>query len=279
MGRDPEAPCVTVDPSERLAVARAAADAGGERALQDFRTDIPVETKDGPTDFVTEADRAAQRAVVAEIRDAFPDDPIVGEEDEAPSSIPESGPAWVVDPIDGTTNYVRGMQTWTTAVAAVEDGEPVAAAIVAPALGDVYEAGQNGATRNGEPIDVSETDSPSEAMVCPTLWWSRDRRDEFSAIADVILHTFADCRRIGSAQLALALVADGSVDATIANVYASPWDTVAGAHVVRQAGGTVSDVAGDRWRHDARGIVASNGEMHDEAATATRAGDAAATDG
>lgn len=266
---------MTIDPSERLAVARAAAEAGGERALQEFRREIDVETKGGPTDYVTEADRAAQRAVVAEIRDAYPDDPIVGEEDETPSEIPESGPAWVVDPIDGTTNYVRGMPTWTTVVAALEDGEPVAAVIAAPALGDVYAAGQDGATKNGDSITVSATAVAAEAMVCPTLWLPRDRRAEFAGIVEAILHSFADARRIGSAQLELALVADGGLDATIASVRGAPWDTVAGAHVVRQAGGRVTDLEGERWRHDARGIVASNGEIHEEARDAALAGDRA----
>ncbi|WP_081638786.1 inositol monophosphatase [Salinarchaeum sp. Harcht-Bsk1] len=266
---------MTSDPAERLAVAREAATAGGERALQDFRGDVAVETKSGPTDYVTEADRAAQRTVVETIRDSFPDDPIVGEEDETPNSVPESGPAWVIDPIDGTANYVRGMHCWTTAVAAVEDGEPVAAVIAAPALGDLYAAGEDGATRNGDRISVASRSDPQEAAVCPTLWWSRDRREEFGAVADAVVRSFGDCRRIGSAQYELALVADGALDATIANVFASPWDTIAGAHVVRQAGGRVTDVEGERWRHDARGIVASSGEIHDEALEATQAGDGA----
>lgn len=265
-----------VDPSERLAVARDAATAGGERALQDFRRDIPVETKAGPTDYVTEADRAAQDRVVAEIRESCPDDPIVGEEDESPSEVPESGPAWIIDPIDGTANYVRGMHAWTTAVAAVEDGEPVAAVVAAPALGDVYAAGTNGATRNGEPISVSETTDPDAAAVCPTLWWDRDRRDEFADLVGAAVRTFADCRRIGSAQYEFALVADGALDATLSNLRAFPWDTIAGAHLVRQAGGRVTDVHGDRWRHDARGIVASSGNVHEEALDVARAGDDAA---
>lgn len=285
MGSDPRGFTVTStdagdpaveDTDERLAVARAAATAGGERALEDFRSDLPVETKAGPTDFVTEADRAAQRAVVSEIRETFPEDPIVGEEDETPSTVPDDGPAWVIDPIDGTANYVRGVHNWTTAVAAVVDGEPVAAVVVAPALGDVYAAGADGTTRNGEPIHVSTTTDPDAAAVCPTLWWSRDRRDEFAAIASAVVERFADCRRIGSAQYELALVADGALDATIANVYAHPWDTIAGAHLVRRAGGRVTDVEGDCWRHDARGIVASSGELHEEALAATRAGDRAA---
>lgn len=266
---------MSVDPSERLAVARDAASAGGERALADFRGDLTVETKAGPTDFVTDADRAAQRRVVEVIRASFPDEPIVGEEDETPSAVPDSGPAWVVDPIDGTANYVRGMHTWTTVVAAVEDGEPVAAVVEAPALGDVYAAGTDDATRNGEPISVSTTDDPDAAAVCPTLWWDRERREEYAAVAGAAVRTFADIRRIGSTQYELALVADGALDATLSNVRAAPWDTVAGSHLVRQAGGRVTDVRGDRWRHDATGIVASSGHVHEAALEVARAGEAA----
>jgi myo-inositol-1(or 4)-monophosphatase len=265
---------MNLDPDERLAVARDAAAAGGERALQDFRRDIPVETKAGPTDFVTEADRAAQDRVVEAIRASYPEDPIVGEEDETPSEVPDSGTAWIIDPIDGTANFVREIPAWTTAVAAVEDGEPVAAVVAAPALGDVYAAAADGATRNGEPIAVSETTDPDAGAVCPTLWWDRERRDEFAAIADAAVHRFADVRRIGSAQYEFALVADGALDATLSNLRGYPWDTVAGAHLVRQAGGNVTDLEGDRWRHDSTGIVATSGRVHDAALDVARAGEA-----
>jgi myo-inositol-1(or 4)-monophosphatase len=263
------------DTADRLAVARDAATAGGERALAGFRGELAIETKAGPTDFVTDADRAAQRRVVEEIRATYPDDPIVGEEDETPNEVPDSGPAWIIDPIDGTANFVRGIQAWTTAVAAVEDGEPVAAVVEAPALGDVYAAGSDGTTKNGDPIAVSETTDPAAGAVCPTLWWDREDRDEFAAVADAAVHSFADLRRFGSAQYEFALVADGALDATLSNVRAHPWDTVAGAHLVRQAGGRVTDVEGDRWRHDSTGIVATSGRVHDAALEVTRAGDAA----
>lgn len=262
-----------VDVEERLAVAREAATAGGERALEDFRTDLTVETKGRPTDLVTASDHAAQERVVEVIEDAFPDDPVLGEEEGTVDELPESGPAWIVDPIDGTKNFVRGFQCWTTAVAAVVDAEPVAAAIVAPALGDSFAAGDDGATRNGDPIAVPDRDEPAEAAVCPTLWWPPERRDEFAAIADAVVHRFDECRRIGSSQFELALVASGGLDATIANVRGAPWDTVAGAHLVRQAGGRVTDLEGERWRHDARGLVASSGAIHEDALAAARAGD------
>ncbi len=117
----------------RAEVALRAANAGAEIAAESFRADLEVEFKDGKTDVVTQADKDAQVAVVDVVRETFPDDPIVGEENDALKRVPE-GPAWIVDPIDGTNNYVAGSRAFGTAVAAVVDGEPVGAATVCPAL-------------------------------------------------------------------------------------------------------------------------------------------------
>ncbi|MFC6755171.1 inositol monophosphatase family protein, partial [Halorubrum tibetense] len=123
------------DAEKRAAVTEAAARAGARVANDAFRTDMPVEEK-GADDVVTEADRAAQRTVIERIRESFPEDTVVGEEEDAHKRVPDEGAAWVIDPIDGTHNFVREIRFWGTAVAAVIDGEPVAAATVAPALGD-----------------------------------------------------------------------------------------------------------------------------------------------
>ncbi len=256
-------------PSSRAAVAERAARAGAAVAYDRFRTDITVETK-GEDDVVTEADRAAQRRVIETIRESFPDDAVVGEEEDERKTVPEAGPAWVIDPIDGTHNYVRGIRTWATAVAAVVDGEPVAAAIVCPALGDVYTADADGASRNGEPIAVSDVTEPRRAAVDPTIWWDFDARDEYARACEAIVTRFGDMRRFGSAQVVLPTVAAGGLEATITNVSVNPWDGVAGVFVVRQAGGRVTDPAGDRWRHDSTGLVASNGHLHGEALAAAR---------
>ncbi|WP_096394631.1 inositol monophosphatase [Halorubrum trapanicum] len=250
------------DVAERAAVAKRAAEAGAAVAHEHFRSDIAVETK-GEDDVVTEADRAAQRAVIASIRETFPDDAVVGEEEDERKTVPDDGPAWVIDPIDGTNNYVRDVRIWATAVAAVVDGEPVAAAIVAPALGDTYTADATGAYRNGEPIAVSDVDEPRDAAVDPTIWWAYDARDEYARACEAIVTRFGDMRRLGAAQVVLPTVAAGGLEGTITNLRANPWDTVAGVFVIRQAGGRVTDLDGNRWRHDSKGLVASNGALHD----------------
>lgn len=257
------------DIDERASLAERAARAGSRVAADAFRTDIRVETK-GDDDVVTEADRAAQRTVIATIRESFPNDAIVGEEADAAKRVPADGPAWIIDPIDGTHNYVRGMRTWGTAVAAVIDAEPVAAATVCPALGDVYTADATGAFRNDEPMRVSDTAEPKQAAVAPTLWWDHSAREEYVNACSAIVSRFGDMRRLGAAQVSLPTVAAGGLEGVISNLRANPWDSVAGVFMIRQAGGTVTDTAGERWQHDSTGLVASNGHLHDELVAATR---------
>jgi len=264
-----------MDADRRRDLARRAALAGGAVALESFREDIDVLTKDGKTDVVTQADRDAQSTVVAVIKDEFPDDLIVGEEADARKRVPETGAAWVIDPIDGTNNYVRGMREWGTSVAAVVDGEPVAAATALPALGDTYAAGPNEVTRNGDSIAVSDRTDPELCAVSPTIWWGYDRRGEYGTIATEIVERFADLRRVGCAQASLAMVADGALDGVVTNVDPNPWDSIAGAHLVRRAGGTVTGLDGDPWRFDSVGLVASNGRIHDELLQVAKAADAA----
>ena len=256
--------------SRRAECARRAANAGAAVALESFREGIDVETKGAKTDVVTQADRDAQREVVSTIRESFSEDPVVGEEDEERSELPEAGPAWVVDPIDGTNNFVRGIRQWATSVAATVDGETVGGATVCPALGDTYVYDGESAVRNGEELSVSDRTDPQEFTVVPTIWWDFDRREEYAAACRGIVERFGDMRRFGVAQLELGLCAAGAVDAVVTNVRANPWDTVVGVALVEAAGGTVTDIHGEPWRHDGRGLVASNGEAHDVVLEAAR---------
>jgi myo-inositol-1(or 4)-monophosphatase len=263
----------SADLERRADVAARAARTGAEVAGGAFRTNIDVEHKDGKTDVVTQADRDAQAAVIDVVHNEFPDDPIVGEEEDELKEVPDSGPAWIVDPIDGTNNFVRGIRAFGTAVAAVIDGEPVAAATVCPALDDEYRSGPETVVRNDEPITVSDCADPEAATVTPTIWWDFDQRDQYAAANREIVTRFGDMRRFGCAQLGLAMVASGALEGIMTNLQANPWDSVAGIHLIREAGGRVTDLEGERWRHDSTGLVASNGEreIHDELLAATRA--------
>ncbi|MDQ2051542.1 inositol monophosphatase [Natronolimnohabitans sp. A-GB9] len=256
--------------ARRASVAVSAARAGADVAAASFRSDLEIEHKDRKTDVVTQADRDAQRRVIEEIEAAYPDDPIVGEEEGALKTVPESGPAWIVDPIDGTNNYVNGIRAFGTAVAAIRDGEPVGAATVCPALSDAYRVGPAGAFRNGQPLSVSDVTDPRSATVCPTFWWDYDDRDQYAVACRAVVERFDDMRRFGCAQLELAMVASGALEGTMTNVQANSWDTVAGVAMIRAAGGTVTDLEGERWRHDSDGLVASNGRIHEDVLAATQ---------
>jgi myo-inositol-1(or 4)-monophosphatase len=247
----------------RAAVAAAAARAGARVAGGEFRGDLPVETKSSETDVVTAADREAQSRVVETVASSYPDETVVGEEGDLRKTVPSAGRAWIVDPIDGTNNFVRGIGEFATAVAAVDDGAPDAAATVLPAQGDAYRADETTVYRNDEPVSVSDVSRPELACVVPTVWWPPDRREEYARACSAIVRRFADLRRFGSAQAALARLAAGSVEGVVTNVDCNPWDTVAGVHMVRVAGGRVTDLSGDPWTVGDRGLVASNGAVHD----------------
>jgi len=251
------------DARRRLAAAKRGALAGGEVAKRLFRTDLTVETKSSKNDTVTVADRDAQRRVIESLARTHPEEPVVGEEEDERKTVPETGAAWIVDPIDGTNNYVRGGRVWGTAVASVRDGEALAAAFEMPALGDTYAAANDGATLNGAPCRVSKERDPTAFQVVLPGFWAHGERDPLRQLVDGLAARIGDLRRIGSAQASLAGVADGQFDAAVTNTAMAPWDTVAGVHLVREAGGRVTDVDGERWTPDASGVVASNGACHD----------------
>jgi len=157
-----------------------------------------------------------------------------------------------------------------TAVAAVVDGEPVAAATVAPALGDVYTADTDGAYRNGESMCVSDVSNPRRATVDPTLWWDFDSRDEYAAACEAIVRRFSDLRRFGAAQIVLPTVAAGGLrgpSRTCGRTRGTP--SPACSWFGRP--GKATDIEGNRWRHDSTGLVVSNGNLHDEVLDAARA--------
>jgi myo-inositol-1(or 4)-monophosphatase len=264
------------DAPRRAAVTERAARAGGVVARERFRDALCVETKDGPLDVVTAADRDAQQQVIVTIRQAFTDERLVCEEESTPpgvdvtleTSVPGEGPAWVVDPIDGTANYVRGMRFWATSVAAVRGGEPVAAATYLPVLEDSYTAGPESVSLNDEPMTVSDRTDPSLFAVAVI---GRLQGETPVALFRGVSRAFGDSRRLGSMQGALALVAAGRLEGAVTPTTPPPWDTTAGAHLVRRAGGTATDIHGDRWEPGATGLVASNGAAHDRLLEVARA--------
>jgi len=260
----------------RATVAERAASAGGRVALEAFRQSLQVETKADRNDLVTQTDRDAQARVLEVIRSEFPDDAVVCEEpvEEGVSdrdrreTIPADEAAWVVDPIDGTANFVREMRFWATSVAALVDGDVVGGATYLPAEGDVFTAGPAGVARNGEPITVSDRVDPGTfavGLIGRLQQWDRDRA---AAVVGASLDAFGDVRRLGCMQGVLALVAAGSLEAAFMPTRPLPWDAVTGVDLIRRAGGTATDLGGALWTPASEGLVVSNGTAH-EAVRAT----------
>ncbi|MFB6161685.1 MAG: inositol monophosphatase [Haloferacaceae archaeon] len=259
------------DATEVLAVAHRAVDAGREAAMEGFRAELAARTKENSMDRVTDADEASQERILDVIADAAPEHPVVAEEADALKEVPEAGPAWVVDPIDGTNNYAAGSRLWTVSVAFVRDGEPRAAVTDLPMLDDRYAAAaaeesageaEGGTTRNSRAASPSEAADPDACTVATVFGLSPDVRSVAAEMAQEVTVRFGDLRRLGSAQATLAMVAAGEIDGAVATRL-EPWDVVGGAHLVDQAGGRVTDLAGDPWRHGADGLVASNGRCHE----------------
>ena len=266
--------------THRAAVAERAARAGGVVAREAFRTELSIETKQSATDVVSEADRDAQQQVLATIAQEFPNATVICEEEvptvgagdiEVAEEVPETGPAWVVDPIDGTANFVREIGFWATSVAAVVDGEPVAGVTAMPSMNDTYAAGPESVTRNDESMQVSERTDPAAFAVGTTGRWSTSDPETPAAIVREVTERFGDARRFGCIQGLLALVAAGGMDAAIMPDPPNSWDSLAGVHLVCRAGGRATTLSGERFSDGDDALIVSNDRRHDVVLSAAQA--------
>ena len=228
---------------------------------------VPHDTKSSAVDPVTQFDRDTESLVVERLRSERPDDSIVGE--EGANHRGSNDLEWHIDPIDGTVNYVYDLPGWCTSIAVLRDGEPVAAAISAPRLGDRTTAMFSAAAGLGvwigdEPIAVSDSTDLATSLVATGFSYHLDahRSRQARRIARVLPHV-RDIRRMGSAALDLAFVAAGRLDAYFEE-FLSSWDVAAGVLMVREAGGVVT--AFDGGPLDVRnpaGVLAAPPSLHE----------------
>lgn len=209
----------------------AAADAGGA-----------VATKSTPTDPVTVADTETEELIRAELRARRPDDAVLGEE-EGGSVVVPSGVRWVVDPIDGTVNFLYGVPAYAVSVAAQVDGISVAGAVVDVARSITYSAaaGKGAWMRDGTDriaLSCNPIDELDLALVATGFAYDAARRQAQGAVVAQMLPRVRDLRRIGAAALDLCMVASGAVDAHFEHGL-SPWDWAAGALIAAEAGAIV----------------------------------------
>jgi myo-inositol-1(or 4)-monophosphatase len=223
-------------------------------------------------DVVTDVDYRSEAMLLAAIREHYPGDAILAEESGAHRRVGYDGTAarrrWVLDPLDGTVNYANGIPFFCVSIALVADGRPVIGVILDPMRDDLYTATVDGpALLDGEPVAASEKEALSDYVVRLTVIGrggiGRERR---------IARRIRIPRRMGSAALALAYVANGRFDACVQNGGISPWDVAAAGLIAERAGATVSDIAGGPWWDDTKtgpnvSIVAAPQPHHGELLT------------
>jgi histidinol-phosphatase len=241
-----------------LALAHALADAADELTLARFRArDLVVDTKPDLTP-VTEADRAVEEMIRTRLARDRPGDAILGEEFGQSGS---GARRWIVDPIDGTKSYARGIPVWATLIALERDGAPVVGVASAPALGTRWSAARGAGTRrNEEPVSVSKVAQIEDAHLAydsVEAFRSIGRDAEFLALARRCWRT----RGFGDFW-SHVMVADGSIDIAVEVGGLHLWDLAAVQVIVEEAGGRFTDLAG-MARADGGDAVATNGLLHD----------------
>jgi len=217
----------------------------------------------GAVDLVTEVDLACERAIREVLGRRTPNVPVLGEEGGGAET---ATTRWVVDPLDGTTNFVHGFPFYAVSVALERDGEIVAGCLYEPLYDRLYTAARGqGAFRDGQPIRVTDRRTLREALVATGFGYDRhERPDHYLRPFRAVMVRSQGMRRAGAACLDLAMVADGRLDAYY-ELEVKRWDVAAGLLLVQEAGGRVSPAPG--WSLDGvagLGIVATNPHVHDE---------------
>jgi len=215
----------------------------------------------GAVNLVTEVDLASERLIVETIRTAFPDHAFLTEEGSGQDQL-DAPALWVIDPLDGTTNYAHGYPMFCVSIAFLREGRAEVGVVYQPILDELFVAERGvGAFLNGERIRVSAHRELRSALLATGFPYDLERRREALAAFARFTLTARAVRRDGSAALNLAYVAAGRFDGFWEQEL-SPWDTAAGVLLVEEAGGTVTDYAGRPFRLHQATCVASNGVIH-----------------
>ncbi|MEU7180588.1 MULTISPECIES: inositol monophosphatase family protein [Streptomyces] len=220
---------------ELLELALEAARRAGTLLREGRPADLGVAaTKTSPIDVVTEMDVASEKLITGFLAEHRPDDGFLGE--EGASVAGTSGVRWVIDPVDGTVNYLYGLPSWAVSIAAEKDGETVAGVVAAPMRGETYRAVLGGgAYRDGERLHHRPAPPLSQALVATGFGYLAERRAGQAEVVRTLLPRVRDIRRGGSAAIDLCDVACGRLDAYYERGL-NPWDLAAGELIAREAG-------------------------------------------
>lgn len=249
-------------PSELLATATEASRRAGAVLMERFHEQRHIEHK-GAIDLLTDADPAAEAAALAVIRSRHPEHAILAE--ESGSSGRHSAVRWILDPLDGTTNYANDVPQFAVTVACEVDGEVVAGVILDPVRDELFSAtAGGGAFRNGKAIRVSEKGKLRDALLSTGFpYWIHDRPEPALSLFGAYLGEARGIRRFGAAALDLAWVACGRFDGFF-ELGLKPWDIAAGVLIVREAGGVVTSLDDSPLALDGGQILAAAPGLHEE---------------
>ena len=231
------------------------------RASQDIGT-LTIKSKNF-NDFVSEVDVAAERAIIDTLKDAYPTHGFLGEESGSTSH--QSDFIWIIDPLDGTTNFLHGFPQYCVSIALQHKGEITQAVIYEPNRNDLYTATKGrGAFLNDKRIRVSKCDKLQDALI-GTGFPFRDFKylDDYLSMFKSMIQKTTGIRRAGSAALDLAYVANGSLDG-FWEIGLSAWDIAAGGLLVREAGGIVTDLSGQSGWLESGNILVASPKIHDD---------------
>ena len=221
----------------------------GSFLVHDRPRELATTTKSSDTDIVTEMDAAAERMITEFLRECRPGDGLLGEEGARAAST--TGITWVVDPIDGTTNYLYQLPMWTVSIAASKAGEVVAGVVFAPEFNTMFSAVRGGgAWRTSSdvttPLRCSRRSSLGSALIATGFGYTVERRRRQAEIVAGLLPQIRDIRRGGAASLDLCWVAQGLTDGYYEQAL-RPWDIAAGALIAEEAGARVAMIDGGSW--------------------------------
>lgn len=249
-----------------LKTAGEAARAGGEVLLKYFQTGMIADHKNDSETYnlVSIADVEAEHAIVEVIRHAFPDHAVLGEESHHDDV--KSEHLWVVDPLDGTNNFVHGIPHYAVSIAYYRHGKPKCGVVFNPSRGDWYEAtAGGGAFHNGKQVRVCESETLDKVLVSVGFYYDRGEMMEatLAAIRDLFHAQIHGIRRFGTAALDLVQVGCGLFGAYF-EYQLSPWDFAAGVLFVEEAGGRVTTSLGEPLPLRKTHLLASNGRLHEQ---------------
>lgn len=245
-----------------LEVACTAAMTAGALLRDNIRGQREIQYK-GQIDLVTEMDRLSEKIIVGSLLKAFPEHGILAEEGSRVDS--DSGFLWVIDPLDGTTNYAHGYPSFSVSIGLERNGDMMLGIVYDPMRDEMFTAVRGaGAFLNEHPIGVSRSHILMQSLLATGFPYDRrvsreNNLDYFNAL----IMASQEVRRSGSASLDLCAVASGRLDGYW-ELKLHPWDVAAGGLIVQEAGGMVSDLTGKRYSIRAKEIVASNGMIHDQ---------------